>query len=86
MRDKSDGDVEGGSHEVEVLGCRVQSSDLLLFTAIAVKAMVVIKADDCGLVGDEGVGLGVTASRSLGVTTEQAGHTAHESGFSASCT
>jgi hypothetical protein len=48
-------------HELEVLGLGGEGSDGLLLATKAIKAMVVVQADDSRHVADEGVGVGVAA-------------------------
>lgn len=67
----------------EVLGLEVQGSDLGNLAALAVVLVVVIKADDSGGVGDEGVGVRVATGNGLGRPPEEVGHAAHEGGLAA---
>ena len=80
-----EGGVKRNAHEVKVLRGGVERGHLSLLAAVAVQAVVVVEADDGGLLGDEGVGLGVAACRRLGVSAKEAGHTAHEGGLAAAC-
>ena len=48
-------------HEVKVLSSRVQSRDALLLPAISIQRVVVVHADDSGLIADKGIGVWVAA-------------------------